>query len=272
MKLFELLQSLDQELSPDDCKVHLAVWNGREDPLDKFIDGDFEEWQQWQTKRNFQRDQVVSLIALPGRSRWLFAGCFDSESVEWKERKDLYFYNLTRRKPTEELSGRLVVKFERTGRQSYLRAENWIEEMIVSELHPQPMTVPDFPGFQWVCLGKTQLDRVIINEVPGWKSALASVGGVYLISDLKTGKGYVGSAYGENGFWGRWSSYSANGHGGNKELKKLLKDQGIEYSAHFQFSILETADGRTAPEDIIERENHWKSALLSRTPFGYNAN
>lgn len=272
MKLFNLLQSLDPGLSPKHTKVHLAVWNGRENPLDKFIDGDFDEWQQWQTKRNFQRDLVISLIALPGRFRWLFAGCFDSESAEWNEEYELYHYDLVQRKLTADLLGRLVVKFERTGRQSYLRAENWVEEMTVAELFPQRIAVSDFPGFQWVCLGKSQLDRVIVNEVASWKSALSSVGGVYLISDLHTGKNYVGSAYGDSGFWGRWSSYSFTGHGGNKELRKLLRERGADYAANFQFSILETADGRAAPEDIIERESHWKVVLLSRTPFGYNAN
>jgi hypothetical protein len=272
MELFDFLQSLDPGAIPGQTKVHLAVWNGREDPLDKFIDGDFEEWQRWQTKRNFQRDIVVSLIALPGRSRWLFAGCFDSENVKWKQRQELYHYDLVKRSATDELTGRLVVKFERTGRQSYLRAENWLEEMTVSEIFAKKMTVPGFPGFQRICLTKSQLDRIIINDVASWKSALSSVGGVYLIADLVTGKGYVGSASGDSGFWARWSSYSATGHGGNKELKRLLKDQGGEYASNFQFSILETADNRSAPEDILGRESHWKSVLLSRAPFGYNAN
>jgi len=272
MELFYFLQSLDPDVLASNSKVHLAVWNGREDPLDKFIDGDFEEWQRWQTKRNFQRDFVVSLIALPGRSRWLFAGCFNSTGVKWKKRQELYHYDLEIRDATYELAGRLVVDFERTGRQSYLRAENWLDEMTVSEIFAKKMTVPGFPGFQRVCLSKSQLDRVIINDVSSWRSALSSVGGVYLIADIVTGKSYVGSASGENGFWARWSSYSATGHGGNKELKRLLKDRGGEYAANFQFSILETADSRSAPEDILERENHWKSVLLSRTPFGYNAN
>lgn len=45
--------------------------------------------------------------------------------------------------------------------------------------------------------------------------------GVYLITDINSGKMYVGSAYGENMILGRWENYIANGNGGNTELKKI---------------------------------------------------
>ena len=35
--------------------------------------GDFDEWQTWQTRRNFEREFVLSLIQLPERNKWLFA-------------------------------------------------------------------------------------------------------------------------------------------------------------------------------------------------------
>ena len=43
------------------------------------------------------------------------------------------------------------------------------------------------------------------------------------------GKEYVGSACGGCGIWNRWKDYVADGHGGNKELKKIVKDKGFEY-------------------------------------------
>jgi excinuclease UvrABC nuclease subunit len=53
----------------------------------------------------------------------------------------------------------------------------------------------------------------IINS-PGinttWVTSLSSVNGVYLIQDKETDKLYVGSAYGDNGIYGRWASYSKN--------------------------------------------------------------
>jgi hypothetical protein len=92
-----------------------------------------------------------------------------------------------------------------------------------------------------------------------------------LITDTKTGKLYVGSATGEGGIWSRWSDYSKNGHGGNKELIKILKDEGAEYSDNFQYSVLEIADTHSSKDDVLERESYWKNVLCSRD-FGYNAN
>lgn len=58
---------------------------------------------------------------------------------------------------------------------------------------------------------------------------------VYVITDKSNGKHYVGSAYGEYAFWSRWAQYAENGHGGNIELKKIIKERGIKYAQNFQF-------------------------------------
>ena len=50
MLLFPLLKTLDTELSPTSVKVHLASWNGSEDPLAEFLQGRFEDWQSYQTR------------------------------------------------------------------------------------------------------------------------------------------------------------------------------------------------------------------------------
>lgn len=103
-------------------------------------------------------------------------------------------------------------------------------------------------------------------------TALSNVGGVYLIVDTSSGKHYVGVAAGAGGFWQRWCSYADNGHGGNAELKSLLAQAGADHVKHFQYSILEIADLQTTPEQMLDRECHWKEALLSRVPFGLNKN
>ncbi len=59
---------------------------------------------------------------------------------------------------------------------------------------------------------------------------------------MKTGKQYVGSAYGGDGIWHRWVRYAKDGHGGNKEIKDLLKVKGRKYPSNFQFSVLEVCD------------------------------
>ena len=60
-------------------------------------------------------------------------------------------------------------------------------------------------------------------------------------------------------------------HGGNKEIKALLKNKGYNYSSNFQFSILEICDLNASKDYIISRESHWKNVLLTRK-FGLNKN
>ena len=41
--------------------------------------------------------------------------------------------------------------------------------------------------------------------------------------DKLTGKQYIGSAYGHEGIWGRWTEYmNTNGTGNNKQLEELI--------------------------------------------------
>ena len=58
MNLFTLLESLDPEATPNRCKLHLAGWNGKEDPLDVYLEGGFDKWQSVQRHQNFSRDFV----------------------------------------------------------------------------------------------------------------------------------------------------------------------------------------------------------------------
>lgn len=271
MKLFDLLGLLSPALSTADCKLHMAVWNGEEHPLDVFIAGDFEEWQQWQSKRNFERRYVVSLISMPGIDNWLFGGLYQRMGVEYKKDANYFYYDLKQVQDCAELSGRLVVKFGRKFRQSYLLADRWSESILVSELKPERLTLSEFPGFKSVNLSKRELDVVIRQSIPSWRGALSSVSGVYVISDTKSGKLYIGSAYGEGGIWSRWSQYSSSGHGNNVELRTLLNELGAKTTDAFRFSILEVADVHANKNEVITRETHWKNVLLSRT-YGYNSN
>jgi group I intron endonuclease len=133
------------------------------------------------------------------------------------------------------------------------------------------MSVEDFPGYNKVLITFRQLCIIIREEITSWKAALKSVSGIYIITDTKNGKVYIGSACGEQGLWQRWATYAKNGHGGNKDLKALLKKKGAGYPKNFQFSILEVTDLNANEEHIIERENHWKNLLMSRE-YGYNQN
>lgn len=271
MLLFQLLQTLDSDLTPRRCKIHLACWNGLDDPLDVYLAGKFDEWQAIQTKQNFGREFVVSLIAMPRPHHWLFAGAHEAHGCRRNAKENRWRYRLRRRPRPDELDGRLIVSFRRTGRQSYLCAENWISALEVAELRPEKLAIAEFPGYSWAMLTKQHLDIVVKQGVASWKAALGAVAGVYVITDRETGKLYVGSATAGEGIWSRWCAYSATGHGGNLELKKLLKEKGPAYAENFQFGILEIADTHASQEDILRRESFWKELLQTRV-HGYNAN
>ncbi len=270
MHLFHLLQSCDATITPARCKLHLACWNGSEDPLDVYFAGGFEAWQASQTKKNFGRELVVSLIALPEPNRWLFAGVHRVLDVEQLPNTQ-FRYSTARCKVASEFDGRLVIAFRRSGRQSYLRAERWAADLVVAELRAEPLQFEAFPGYAKILLTHQQLCIVTDQQPPSWKAALSSVSGVYVISDRSSGKLYVGSAVGIEGIWGRWHEYAKTGHGGNRDLRDLLRAEGKGHAINFQYGVLETADTRASEGDILQRESHWKKLLLSRD-HGYNAN
>lgn len=274
MRLFDLMGLMNRDLLPEQSKIHLATSNGVENPLDVYLGGDFDDWQSWQTKRNFERKYVVSLIALPRADRWLFAGAYLSHGAEWREEPsgfECYYYNLERDHACDDLAGRLVLEFTRSGRQSYLNAETWADQIGLAEINAEPLSVGEFPGYRAVDLSRDEL-RLIFRQTPeSWRTALSSVAGVYLISDTISGKLYVGAAYGEGGFWQRWSGYAATGDGGNVEIKELLSAEGESRANAFRYSILEIADTHASERDILDRETHWKKVLLTRS-HGLNAN
>ncbi len=119
---------------------------------------------------------------------------------------------------------------------------------------------PAFPGF----LNFIQPLSKFENIPKSWIAALQSSRGVYLLTCPKTKEQYVGSATGENGFWGRWQDYVNTGHGGDIGLK-------IRDPSDYQVSILEVAGTSATTEDILAMESLWKSKLQSRE-MGLNRN
>lgn len=270
MKLFELIQLREPNINPQSAKVHLACWNGHNHPIDIFFDGKFEEWQSWQTSRNFGRPFIVSLIDL-GWGRWLFGGAYRSLACSDEKQGNCYKYTTELMPETEEFTGRVVVDFKRSGRNSYRKAETISDQLEVVEMKSERLTFQDFSGYFKVLLTKSELDRIVRQQIPSWKAGLSHVAGVYLITDNSDGRLYVGSATGTQGLWARWSAYSADGHGGNTELRALLKEKGREHAQNFQYSVLEIADTHASVEDVRARETHWKNVLRSRE-FGLNGN
>lgn len=271
MRAWDVLAALDHSLTPSQTKIHLAGHNGTENPLDVYRDGRFQKWQAGQSKKNFERPYVVSFIELPEAHQWMFAGAYSSEGCGKPNRDGWYTYALRERRQCKELDGKLVILFERPGRQSYLNAEKWIEQITLSYIRAEPLIIPEFPGFKRLHIRKGLLDTVVRQNHGPWAAALSSVAGVYLIADPESGKFYVGSATGQGGIWQRCTHYAKSGHGDNRELKALLGGKGANNIAELEFSILEIADTHTSIEEIKDRESYWKQVLLTRI-HGLNAN
>ena len=68
--------------------------------------------------------------------------------------------------------------------------------------------------------------------------------------------------------YGRWRSYVKTGHGGNVELKRFNFDY---IKDNFHYSVLDIYKSTIEDNVIINRENWWKNALMTRQ-FGYNKN
>lgn len=122
-----------------------------------------------------------------------------------------------------------------------------------------------FPGYDALTLDYPQLQAVLReHRYAAWRTALASVIGIYLITDTSDGRHYVGKADGAENLLQRWAAYAANGHGGNVELR------GLDPS-NFRLAVLRVFDPATPTDEINRAESHFKRALDSRR-HGLNRN
>lgn len=270
MQKIDLVEFVDgREI--EESKIHLASWNGFDQPLDVFVN-DRAEWQTWNEYRgkrdDFNRKYVFSLIHFYlEQDIWLFGGLYRIK----KRHPDRYDVELDRK--FQNLIGRLKVRYKRRGRAKAILPESCYDRMAVSEILREPYTGEVFPGYEDVNLPFSKLESVIRQENKDWKSALSSVKGVYLICDINNGKKYVGSAYGTTGIWSRWCCYIGTGHGHNDDFSKIIKEHGIEYARkNFVFTLLEYRPMKSDDKTIIDRESFWKGALITRGEHGYNKN
>jgi hypothetical protein len=266
-----MLRNIWPTSTPENYKLHFARWNGENQPLEVWV-RDKQEWQRWQEYRpsrdDFNRPFIFSLIQFYHESDvWLFGGVFRV----LKRHADRYEVELT--DEAVGFVGRLKLRSPYRERATRVRFESHYPELEVQEVLREPYSGRSFPGFEDIDLSFEELETLVRNSRPDWKAALASVKGIYLISDIKTGKRYVGSAYGEQGVWARWCGYVATGHGGNVELRTLVNDPTLDYCRKsFRFALLEGRPVPTPDEVILGREAFWKRVLLSRGEHGLNRN
>ncbi len=99
------------------------------------------------------------------------------------------------------------------------------------------------------------VDSATIRTLPiSWRTKLEGWRGIYLIVDETDGKRYVGSAYGLENIYGRWSEHVAHDRGITIELR-------LRNPVNFRFSILELVAPTMGVDEIVMIENNWKNRL-----------
>lgn len=161
----------------------------------------------------------------------------------------------------EHYTGRLVISWS-SPRKWWVQGQT-ASRYLVHEIADRKQV--EFPGFNRCLLDYASLQAMVSEpRYERWRSALGAVKGVYLITDMRDGKQYVGKADGERGLFQRWRSYAFDGHGGNIELRNRRPES-------FQFSILQVFDPNVPRSVVDEAEAHYKKALGS-VRFGLNLN
>ncbi len=210
--------------------------------------------------------------------------------VEISQTKDLIFtgfYKIIDRRPVEKGTIHPVQQIPMDGKEENIleydhRLKEFEGKLILGGWIPTPQIKRKLKNFKDQFFVKAIIQEIPehkfsyqsfrwstkrISKLPSsWQDHLSQLFGIYLLVD-KNGNQYVGSASSkEGGFLSRWKYYEKTGHGGNKQLKKLKKEQQV-----YTVSILETAPSSYSKNQIIELENTWKEKLGTRA-FGLNSN
>ncbi|UYJ01693.1 MAG: GIY-YIG nuclease family protein [Faecalibacterium prausnitzii] len=256
-------------------RVKFNIYNGYDDPLDLYKTNPDEvnvTWFLWHDDRRYFNvgQTAICLLKLRG-DQWLLTTI--KKITRLLDVTDGVGYDADEVKEYEQYFGRLVVEYHNPCRTMGRKYENVMDELEVVQILNEQYTGNEFPGYENVRLSYPLLKNIVDRQLPGWVDALRNQKAVYLITDTKTGKLYVGSATSQTGMLlQRWSSYAADGHGGNVELRELVKQQGFDYvKENFQYSILENYNARMDDGYILKRESWWKETLCTRT-HGYNKN
>ena len=256
-------------------RVKFNIYNGYDDPLDLYKTNPDEvnvTWFLWHDDRRYFNvgQTAICLLKLRG-DQWLLTTI--KKITRLLDVTDGVGYDADEVKEYEQYFGRLVVEYHNPCRTMGRKYENVMDELEVVQILNEQYTGNEIPGYENVRLSYPLLKNIVDRQLPGWVDALRNQKAVYLITDTKTGKMYVGSATSQTGMLlQRWSSYAADGHGGNIELRELVKQQGLDYvKENFQYSILENYNARMDDEYILKRESWWKETLCTRT-HGYNKN
>jgi hypothetical protein len=154
------------------------------------------------------------------------------------------------------LSGRIVIDWGR-GYLAWIQRAGQQEKPIL-ELR-RAYEEEQFPGFGDLILSLSAVPTL----PPSWVAVLRASRGIYLLTCPRTKEQYVGSATGEEGFWGRWREYYETGHGGNVRLKS-------REPSDYRIAVLEVAGSEQTTVDILRIEQRWMRKLQS-SEMGLNS-
>jgi hypothetical protein len=275
------LREIWQPDEVSEYKVHFARWNQNDQPLHVLSRSptDWRAWQEFYPGRNdFNRPHIFSLAQMPdAQDIWMFGGIWNVLGLEETVGTDgstQFFYRVEKSEELDALVGRMKLHRVHRVRTTRVNLENHFADFIVTEVLPDRYSGRPFPGFHLLHVSFEEFEMLVDYARVDWSTALSSIKGVYLITDDTSGRRYVGSAYGTDGIWSRWTTYVRLGHGGNAGMMELLNGRGLEYCRKgFRFALLESLDVRTPDHEVIARENHWKDILDTRhVEHGLNRN
>lgn len=264
-----------------DAKIKIVRHTDEKWDLERLLQaGFFDDYQARQSADRFKCKYIVSFIGERG-SLSRFVGVYEVRGT-WKDAADtpyregcpypdmgrgVYRYDLAVLPEFEMLRNRLVIDWGESTRSWH----QWLTVKEVVELRPRGF-VREFTSYEDVHVEFDELKQIIDHAEANrrWHTMLAGVAGVYLIVDGTNGDQYIGSAYGEHGILGRWRTYAATKHGGNKRLAELLEKDPQRHT-RFSFSILRTLPRSLTPQEVIAVEAQYKRKLGTRA-FGLNEN
>jgi len=233
----------------------------------------FEWYQNGQSWDVFGKAQYIISFIAERHNYAKFVGVWKVLSKRRKTRKN-FRYRTKKLTGFNDLAERLIIKW---GDGAGSGARSWAQWLHskgnkeISEILPVNY-VMDFHGFYDFILTYDKLYRMINHPEANreWHRMLSSISGIYIILDAKSGKQYIGSAYGKGGIWSRWKGYMKNPSGGNKEIKKLLRKHPGRYKS-FKYSILRVLEPEITKDKVLEHESLMKEKLESRI-HGLNKN
>ena len=246
--------------------------------------GYLELYQSVQSPTRFRNcDMVISFLGTEG-TNGVFQGCYqiaDSKPYTRSQFPEDFIpdsgmtdgksmvYELVKTDLLSDMKDRLVIDW---GKGTINWCQNGTTEKEVQEIRPVVSEI-SFISYDKVLLSYETLHKIVYKKAAykEWEEKLSAVAGIYLITDTKTGKHYIGSASGEKGgILGRWSEYARTKHGGNKRLKELIAADP-DYCNNFQYSILEVFPIKRDKHEVLEYEQLYKKKLCS-IQFGLNDN